>query len=79
MKSSLNYCLDNFQFAWVMPQPPKQHPATFCSRLFIWHGGAAFHESKTAVFQIAMTMVCSDLPRFVNGSKTTRFLLRFDY
>jgi hypothetical protein len=47
---------------WVMQQPPKQHPATFCSRLFIWHGGAAFHESKTSVFQIAMTMVCSDLP-----------------
>jgi hypothetical protein len=64
---------------WVMQQPPKQHPATFCSRLFIWHGGAAFHESKTSVFQIAMTMVCRDLPQLANGSKTTRFLLRFDY
>jgi hypothetical protein len=48
-------------------------------RLFIWHGGAAFHESKTSVFQIAMTMVCRDLPQLANGSKTTRFLLRFDY
>jgi hypothetical protein len=64
---------------WVMQQPLKQHLATFCSRQFIWHGGAAFHKSKMSVFQIAMTMVCRDLPQLANGSKTTRFLLRFDY
>jgi hypothetical protein len=64
---------------WVMQQPPKQHPVISRSLLFICHGINGFQQSKMTVFRIPLTTVCRDLPHLANGSKTTRFLLRFDY
>jgi len=64
---------------WVMQKPPKQRPVIARSCLFVCHGPGSFQQSKMTVFQILMTTLCRDLPRFANGSKTTRFLLRFDY
>jgi hypothetical protein len=62
-----------------MQKLPKQHPASFRSRLFICRGVIVFHESKTSVFQILKTAVFRNPHSFANSSKTTRFLLRFDY
>ena len=71
---------NKFQFMWVMQQTLKQHPAIFAAACSSGMAEQLFTKVKRRFFfQIAMTMVCRDLPRFANGSKTTRFLLRFDY
>ena len=62
-----------------MESPLKQHQAIFRSSMFICYGGSSFHESKTTDFEPSVAKVCRDLPRIANSSKTTRFLLRFDY
>ena len=56
-----------------MQKLPKQHPASFRSRLFICRGVIVFHESKTSVFQILKTAVFRNPHSFANSSKTTRF------
>lgn len=62
-----------------MESLPKQHPAIFRIRLFICRGMIGFQQSKTTDFESSAAKVCRDLPRIANSSKTTRFLLRFDY
>ncbi len=63
----------------VTQEPLKQHLAISRSRLFICHGETTFHKSNNSDFDTFRGAEGHAKARNADGSKTTPFLLLFDY
>ena len=63
----------------VTQEPLKQHLAIFRSHLFICHGKTTFHKSNNPDYCALRGAEGHAKARNADGSKTTLFLLLFDY
>ena len=68
-----------YRFIRVRKGPPNQHPGISRSRPFICHGKTTFHKSNTLDFDTLRGAEGHVKARNADGSKTTPFLLLFDY